>query len=171
MKPPLTHTPDPSLDLLLERTVDVPVELVWKAWTTPDLIKQWFAPRPWSTMECEIDLRPGGRFKTVMCNPEGQEFPGEGCILEVVENSKLVWTSAMGPGYRPYVSGTGESHGGFVFTAIITLEAEGNQTKYSALVVHGDEESCKKHEAMGFYGGWATVLEQLVEVMQAEQGK
>ena len=57
----IEHTPDPSLDLLLERVVDVPVELVWKAWTTPDLIKQWFAPRPWTTPECKIDLRQIGR--------------------------------------------------------------------------------------------------------------
>ena len=82
--------PDPDLDIVLERTVDVAPELVWKAWTTPELIVQWFTPRPWSTLSCEIDLRPGGVFRTVMRSPEGEEFPNTGCILVVEEGRKLV---------------------------------------------------------------------------------
>src|SRR6201992_4289323 len=49
---------DPKLDLIMEREVDVPVSLVWKVWTTPEHLKQWFCPRPWSVTHCEIDLRP-----------------------------------------------------------------------------------------------------------------
>ena len=51
---------DPRLDLLLERVVDVPPDLVWTAWTVPAHVKKWFTPAPWKTVECEIDLRPGG---------------------------------------------------------------------------------------------------------------
>jgi len=97
----ITHKPDPKLDLALERVVDVPPSLVWAAWTTPEYVKQWFTPAPWRTVDCEIDLRPGGVFRTVMRSPEGQEFPNEGCYLEVIENEKLVWTGALKPGYRP----------------------------------------------------------------------
>jgi uncharacterized protein YndB with AHSA1/START domain len=68
-EPSFTH--DPECDLLLERLVDVPAELVWEAWTDPEHIKAWFTPRPWQTVACEIDLRPGGRFATVMRDPEG----------------------------------------------------------------------------------------------------
>ena len=100
----ITHQPDPALDLVLERVVDVPRELVWKAWTTPEILKRWFTPAPWTTVACEIDLRPGGRFHTVMRSPEGKDHPGTGCFLEVVEHEKLVWTSALGPGYRPQAS-------------------------------------------------------------------
>ena len=50
---------DPKTDLVLERVVDVAPELVWKAWTTPEYLKQWFTPAPWKTVGCEIDLRPG----------------------------------------------------------------------------------------------------------------
>ena len=46
--------------------MDVPRELVWLAWTTPEHVKQWFTPAPWTTVDCEIDLRPGGIFRTVM---------------------------------------------------------------------------------------------------------
>ena len=44
---------DPKLDLVLEREIDVPVELVWKAWTTPEHLREWFVPKPWTITECE----------------------------------------------------------------------------------------------------------------------
>jgi uncharacterized protein YndB with AHSA1/START domain len=74
----LIHQPDPLLDLVLERVVDVPPELVWAAWTTPEHVTHWFTPAPWKTVTCEIDLRPGGMFRTVMRSPEGQDFPNVG---------------------------------------------------------------------------------------------
>jgi len=155
---------DPKLDLVLERVVDVSKELLWAAWTQPEHIKKWFTPVPWMTVDCEIDLRPGGIFRTVMRSPEGQDFPNEGCYLEVVPNEKLVWTSALGPGYRPIMraSGTTTTCEELYFTAIITLEGHGSGTKYTARVLHGDEASTKKHEEMGFYQGWGTALDQLV---------
>ena len=97
----ITHKLDPKLDLVLERVVDVPPNLVWAAWTRPDYVKKWFTPAPWQTIDCEIDLRPGGIFCTVMRSPEGQDFPNTGCYLEVIENEKLVWTAALTAGYRP----------------------------------------------------------------------
>ena len=54
---------DPKLDLVLERVVDVPPELVWRAWTEPKHLMPWFTPAPWKTVDCEIDLRPGGIFQ------------------------------------------------------------------------------------------------------------
>ena len=126
--------PDPELDLVLERVVDVAPALVWAAWTKPEQIKKWFTPAPWQTVDCEIDLWPGGIFRTVMRSPEGQEFPYEGCYLEIVENRRLVWTGALGPGFRPRVSAGFP----FLFTAIITLEPHGSGTKYIARVLHAD---------------------------------
>jgi uncharacterized protein YndB with AHSA1/START domain len=164
---PIKHEPDPSLDLVLERVIDVPRELVWKAWTTPELMKQWFTPKPWQTTEVELDLRPGGIFRNKMKGPnEGEEFDGAGCILEVVEGSKLVWTSALGPGYRPQPGFDGADDGAFYFTAVITMEDYEGGTKYTALVVHADEKGKQKHEAMGFHGGWGAALDQLVELMK-----
>lgn len=164
MKTPMVHQPDPALDLLLERVTDVPKELVWAAWTTPDHIKKWFTPAPWKTVDCEIDLRPGGIFRTVMCSPEGELFPNAGCFLEIVENQKLVWTSAPAPGYRPvHTAGDGL---GLAFTAVISMEAHGSGTKYSALVIHADPESRKKHEDMGFHSGWGKAFDQLVALVK-----
>lgn len=73
---------DPKLDLRLERTIDVSPSLVWKAWTEPEHIVHWFTPAPWKTVECKIDLRPGGEFCSVMESPEGERFPNVGCYLE-----------------------------------------------------------------------------------------
>lgn len=150
---------DPQRDLVLERVVDVPPELVWQAWTRPEHLQEWFVPRPWSIAECEIDLRPGGTFRVVMRNPEGEIQPSTpGCYLEVVENRRLVWTDALGPGYRPSAEP--------FFTAIVTMEPEGSGTRYVARAIHGNPDNRKKHEEMGFYEGWGTVLDQLVEYVK-----
>ena len=162
----IIHQPDPKLDLVLERVVDVPRELVWMAWTTPEHLKKWFTPVPWTTVDCEIDLRPGGIFRTVMRSPEGQEFPNVGCYLEIVNTEKLVWTNVLAPGYRPSKPPAAMPCDTFSFTAVISLEPHGNGTKYTALVIHGDEEARKKHEDMGFRDGWGKALDQLVAVVK-----
>jgi len=167
MTQPIIHQPDSRLDLRFERIVDVPRELIWRAWTTPELLTQWFTPAPWKTVDCEIDLRPGGIFRTMMRSPEGQEMPGLGCYLEVVENEKLVWTNALAPGFRPCKDPEGTSCGSFFFTAIITLAPQGSATKYTALVLHGDEGARRQHEDMGFHEGWGKALDQLVDLVRS----
>jgi uncharacterized protein YndB with AHSA1/START domain len=161
---PRSFTHDPERDLLLERLVDVPVELVWQAWTDPEHLKAWFAPRPFETIECEIDLRPGGIFRTVMRAPDGTVFDDDtgGCFLEVHEPYRLVWTSALGPGYRPLPA---PEDGGFAFTAELTFEAVGGSTRYSARAIHASRDGAAAHEEMGFTQGWGTALDQLVEHM------
>ena len=150
-----TTAANPNLDLVLERVIDVPPELVWRCWTEPEHLKQWFAPRPWTVVDCQIDLRPGGMMRTVMRSPEGEDFPGEGCVLEVVSNRRLVWTDALLPGYRPSPEP--------FFTAVITIEPEGSGTRYTATAFHRDEAGRQRHEEMGFHEGWGTCLTQLAE--------
>jgi uncharacterized protein YndB with AHSA1/START domain len=153
-------TIDPKLDLVLERHADVSPAQVWKAWTTPEHLVKWFAPRPWTITECEIDLRPGGQIRFVMRSPEGKLYPNVGCYLEVVPNQRLVWTDALLPGYRPAPEP--------FFTAVVLFDSDGKGgTKYTAIAIHGKEETRKKHEAMGFHEGWAQVWDQLVEHVKA----
>jgi uncharacterized protein YndB with AHSA1/START domain len=133
---------------------------VWAAWTKPEHLKKWYTPAPWTTVDCEIDLWPGGIFRIAVRSPEGQEFPTEGCCLEIVENKKLVWTCALAPGFRPRPSPGFP----FEFTAIITLESHGNGTKYFARVLLKDAEDRKKPAAMGLIAGWGYTLDQLVAV-------
>ncbi len=148
---------DPERDLVLERVVPTSRTDIWAAWTTPSLIVQWFAPKPWKTTSAELDLRPGGASKITMESPEGQEFPNVGCILECVPNERLVFTDAMEPGFRP-------SKEPF-FTGIIELEDVDGGTLYRAIAKHKDVETRQKHEAMGFHAGWGQCLDQLVELM------
>lgn len=158
----MTKRPDfnPELDLILERVVDVRPELVWKAWTQPEHLKKWFTPKPWETIACEIDLRPGGIFSTTMRSPEGEVMPTDpGCYLEVVENRKLVFTDALGPGFRP-------KNEAFM-TAVVLLEPEGSGTRYTAIAMHADPDGRTKHEEMGFLNGWSTALDQLVELAKS----
>jgi len=152
-------TPDPKLDLVLERVVDVPRELVWAAWTQPEHIVKWFTPAPWKTIAAEVDLRPGGIFKTIMLSPDGQEYPNVGCVLEAVTNERLVMTDTLLPGFRPSAKP--------FFTAVVSLKSEGKGTRYTATAIHGDEAARNKHEEMGFHHGWGAALDQLVDLMRA----
>jgi uncharacterized protein YndB with AHSA1/START domain len=163
-----TYQADSKLDLGFARIVDVPRSLVWRAWTEPELLKPWFCPLPWITIDCEIDLRPGGIFRTTMQSPEGQEFPNSGCYLEIIPQTKLVWTNALLPGFRPSLPAAtcGSDDANFMFTAMIELADHASGTRYSATVIHADEAGCKKHEAMGFEGGWGTALDQLVALLK-----
>jgi uncharacterized protein YndB with AHSA1/START domain len=154
MTPPLILKPDPKLDLVLDRVIDVPRRLVWDAWTKPEHIVKWFTPAPWQTIHCELDLRPGGMFHFVMRSPEGQDFPNTGCFLEVIPEERLIWTDTLLPGYRP-------SEKPF-FTAAVTFEARGSSTRYVAMAIHGSEANTKKHAEMGFHDGWGKALDQLV---------
>jgi len=70
---------DPELDLKFERIVDLPPERIWAGWTEPELLKRWFCPLPWKTVDCEINLMPGGIFRTVMQGPDGEEVTNIGC--------------------------------------------------------------------------------------------
>ncbi len=164
---PPSFTTDPELDLLLERLVDVPTELIWKAWTDPEHVKAWFTPRPWKTTACEIDLRPGGRFFTVMRDPDGNEFPSAGCYLEVDPPSRLVWTTALLPGYRPLPA---DEDPDLPFTAELTFEPIGDSTRYSVRAIHGSRAAAETHEEMGFLDGWGTALDQLVEHLSSQAG-
>jgi uncharacterized protein YndB with AHSA1/START domain len=152
-------TINPATDLVLERVVDVPPAKVWEAWTTPEILMQWFTPAPWSTKSIELDLRPGGKFNSVMLSPEGQEFPNLGCVLEVVEGKKLVFTDTLHAGFRPSANP--------FMTAIVEIIPEGNGTRYRATALHKDEETKKKHEEMGFHHGWSAALDQMVAMIQA----
>ena len=151
---------DPDRDLIFTRVVAAPRARLWAGWTKPAMLMQWFCPAPWSVVACEIDLRPGGIFATTMRSPEGQEFPNVGCFLEVIPQERLVWTDALGPGYRP-------TDNPFM-TGIISLRDVPGGTEYSARVVHRDPATRIKHEEMGFLSGWGTALDQLVALIARE---
>lgn len=169
MSESLPFDPDPRLDLVFERVVDAPPAKVWTAWTRPEHIKKWFTPDPWKTVECEIDLRPGGVFRTVMRSPEGKDFPNLGCYLEVVPERRLVWTEALLPGWRPAPEVRGDTCASLCATIALLLEPRGKGTRYTAVALHRDPETRKRHEDMGFQEGWGKALDQLIDLVNGRR--
>jgi hypothetical protein len=96
-----SRVPDPQRDIVLERVVNASPGVLWRVLTEPEHAKKWTTPLPWVTVECEIDLRPGGVFRTLMRSPEGESSVNLCCFLDIVEEKRLVWTNALLPGYRP----------------------------------------------------------------------
>ena len=95
-------TDNADYSLILTRTFDAPAAKVYKCWTDPDLMKQWFAPRPFTTPVIEVDLRAGGANRIVMQDEAGNQYPNQGVYLEVVPNRKVVFTDASPqPGSPP----------------------------------------------------------------------
>ncbi|MGA2043650.1 MAG: SRPBCC family protein [Roseiarcus sp.] len=140
-------------DLLLTRLIDAPREKLYRAWTEPDLLRQWFAPLPYTTPVAELDVRPGGASYIVMRGPDGVDLPNRGVYLEVVPYEKLVFTNAYARAWEP-------SEKPFM-TAIVTFADEGGRTRYTALVRHWTLADRQTHETMGFHRGWGQAADQL----------
>jgi uncharacterized protein YndB with AHSA1/START domain len=148
--------PSPALELTLTRIIDAPRERLFKAWTTR--FKEWWGPHGMTTPFCEMDLRPGGVFRTVMRAPDGTEYPTKGVFLEVVENERIVFTDAYAAGWQPSPD--------IFFTAITTFEElPGGRTRYTARALHWTAENREKHQKMGFHQGWGESLERLVALV------
>jgi len=160
------RTADARLDLVLERVVKASPSVLWRVLTEPEHARQWTTPLPWRTVECEIDLRPGGVFRTLMRSPEGEESVNLCCFLEIVPERRLVWTNALLPAFRPAPTPAVVPF----ITAEFTLRPEGSGTRYVAHVMHRDEADCRKHVALGFHDGWTTVTAQLADLAARLQG-
>ena len=149
----------PEHELVPTRLLDAPREHVYRCWTEPALMKQWFAPKPYTTPVAEVDLRVGGAGRIVMKSPEGQEIPCPGQYLELVPGRKIVSTDA-------YVGDWVPNPNKPFMTMVLTFEDEdgpGNKkmTRYTARIWHWSAEDKKKHEEMGFHQGWGQCADQL----------
>jgi uncharacterized protein YndB with AHSA1/START domain len=89
---PEQHTKE--RELVMTRVFDAPRSLVFKAWTEPERIKQWWGPRGAVTLSCEMDFRPGGLWRTRSKAPDGREFVSRSVFREIVEPERLVFTYA-----------------------------------------------------------------------------
>lgn len=144
-------------ELALMRFVDAPPERVFAIWTRR--FREWWGPHGMTTPSCEMELRPGGVFKTVMRAPDGSEYPTRGVFLEVVAGERIVFTDAFDPGWRP--------HPGIFVTAVTTFERhDADRTRLTARALHWTEEACARHAAMGFAQGWGESLDRLAALAE-----
>ncbi|MAZ20816.1 SRPBCC family protein [Roseovarius sp.] len=150
---------DPKTDLSFTRRLAAPRALIWDCWTSPDHIPHFFIPAPHQVTRCDIDLRVGGRFNTTFL-VEGQEMENTGVYLEVVPQTRLVFTDGYSEGWKPAPDP--------FMTAILDLEDDGaGGTLYTATARHRSPEARKSHEDMGFHDGWGTVADQLERYAQS----
>lgn len=145
---------DPKRDLELTRTIAATPAAIWRCWTEPELLKQWFCPAPYKVTHAEVDPTPGGIFLTAMQAPDGTDFDAEpGCVLAAEPGKLFSFTDGLAPGFRPRASG--------FMTGIITMAAIETGTRYTARVLHASTEDRQKHVDMGFHEGWGTAADQL----------
>ena len=155
---PLSTTSAVGRDLILTRDFDARPDKLYRAWTEPALLTQWFTPAPWTTPKAELDVRSGGSSLITMRGPDGTEFPNHGVFLEVVPNRRLVltdaYTSAWVPSEKPFM------------TVTLTFDDLGSgRTRYTARVSHWTVADREQHEQMGFHKGWPIATEQLAAVV------
>jgi uncharacterized protein YndB with AHSA1/START domain len=134
--------------LTLKRTFDVPVKLVWEAWTQPEHVINWWAPKGMKIEVIKHDFSVGGKWKYVMPMPDGSEFISEGEYLEIVEFKKIITTA----NFKPMTEGV---------EIQALFEENGDKTNFTFNVVHQTEEYCKQQEKMGFYNGWGSAFDRL----------
>lgn len=147
---------DPALDLTIERIIRASPSSVWRAWTDPALLQQWWVPAPLVARIDTLDARPGGSFITSM-SEDGRVFTPhtDGIFLVVEQESRLVFTNAITSGWRPAAPAP------VSMTAEILLHDHPEGTDYRAVVRHGDPVARDLHRDLGFFDGWGAVTAAL----------
>jgi len=141
-------------ELHLTRTFDAPRALVWKAWTDPKMVAQWWGPRMFDTPLCQVDARSGGLITIHMRGPDGNIYPMKGIFTEVVEPERLVFTSyaMMTPDGDPFLE----------LRNTVTLSEERGKTtlKVDVVVVKATAEA--ESPLAGMNQGWNEQMDKLV---------
>ncbi|MEZ5945561.1 MAG: SRPBCC domain-containing protein [Hyphomonas sp.] len=161
MQDPTAPEASHPFDLVLERTIAAPAYTLYRCYTEPDLVCQWFCPKPWKVTEAKLDVRPGGASYHRMDGPNGEVNHVRGQYLEVVPGRRLVGTDA-------YVGDWVLSENPPFMTSIITFRDLGDGTAlYRAVARHWSEEAMKGHESMGFHEGWGKAADQLEDLAKS----
>lgn len=151
-------------ELAIERVIDAPRALVWRAMT--ERLAEWWCPRPWTTEIVALEWRAGGRFALTMHGPEGAVHGGDGMLLEVVPGERIVLTNALGEDWAPQAAEPMAIVGTFALA-----DAPDDRTVYRASARHWSATDMKTHDAMGFATGWGICADQLAEVVQGMKGE
>ncbi|MCV9998341.1 SRPBCC domain-containing protein [Pararhizobium sp. YC-54] len=153
--------PAGKADLVLTRTFNAPAALVYKVWTDPYHLAQWWGPHCFTNPVCEVDLRPGGVIRIHMKGPDGQMYPSNGTFKEIVENERLVFTS------------TYDGEDGIPMLEALNTVTFTEQDGQTVLTLHA--QVLKATEAVlpaldGMEEGWSQSLEKLAAVIATVTG-
>ena len=143
-----------AYEMSFTRLLEAPADKLFRLWTDPARMHEWFCPRPWTVTDVQMDVRPGGASRMTMKGPNGESFPNPGQYLEIVPDRRIVFTDAFTGGWTP--------RDGMPFmVGIVEFQPEGDKTRYTCTVRHWTEEARARHEQMGFPAGWEIVAGQL----------
>ncbi len=156
----MTDPATDSLALRIERVLRAPRAAVWRCWSEPELLCQWYCPRPWGVSRAEIELHAGGRFFVQMQGPAGEQVPCPGVYLQVEPGRRLVFTDAFTRAWVP-------SAKPFMVGDILLEDAPEGATRYVAQALHWNAADRDTHRAMGFEGGWNAAADQLEALAQS----
>jgi uncharacterized protein YndB with AHSA1/START domain len=154
---------DPDYDLTLQRVIRASPSAIWRAWTEPARLAQWWIPAPMVTRVDLLDVCPGGGFVTRM-SEDGKEFVShtDSVFLVVEDGRRLVFTNAVTSAWRP---ATPEP---VAMTAEIILDEHPDGTLYRVTVRHGDPAARARHQELGFFDGWGSVTAALADLVEQE---
>jgi uncharacterized protein YndB with AHSA1/START domain len=138
--------------ILITREFDAPRHLVYKAWTTPELVRRWWHANRGEMTICEIDLRVGGKWRYVMVADGGMEVAFHGEYREIVPNERIVSTEVF----------EGMPDAEAVNT--LTLAETDGRTRVELLVQHASKEHRDAHVSSGMEAGLQDALDLLEQV-------
>jgi uncharacterized protein YndB with AHSA1/START domain len=155
-------------DIVITREFAAPRQMVWDAWTNPEIIEKWFGPKGFNTRVDKQDFHVGGRSVYVMIGPDAKEYPASGTYKEIVPIEKIV---SVGDGFDDdFVAAHPEMDlpkGVMTLTAL--FDDLDKRTKLTLVTSHSSIEERKKHEAMGVVGGWNSSFDKLDELISELQ--
>ena len=152
---------NPDLDLTLQRVIRAPRAVVWRAWTDPSQLEQWWVPAPAVARVDRLEAQPGGAFVTRISD-DGVEFGPhmDASFLVVDDGERLVFTNAVDSRWRPTRPDP------IAMVAEIVLRDHPDGTDYRVVVRHGDPAARARHEELGFFDGWGAVTGQLAAFVE-----
>ena len=148
-------------EIVITRVFNARRELVFKAWTDPKHVVQWWGPKGFTTRVTELDLRPGGKWRYVMIGPDGTEYPAKGVFREIVPLERIVTSDEFDEGFEKVMNA--DLPRGMVTTAV--FEDLGSNTKLTLRIMHESTEDRRKHEKMGVIEGWNSSFDCLDELL------
>jgi uncharacterized protein YndB with AHSA1/START domain len=148
-------------EIVITRVFNAPCKLVFKVWTDPKHVAQWWGPKGFTTRVTELDLRPGGKWRYVMIGPDGTEYPVKGVFREIVPLERIVTSDEFDEGFEKVVNA--DLPRGIVMTAV--FEDLVGKTKLTLRIMHESVEDRRKHEEMGVIAGWNSSFDCLDEFL------
>ena len=143
-------------ELVLRRVFDAPRDLVWKVWTDPAHLGQWWGPKGFTNPRCEWDARPGGTIHIDMQAPDGVVYPMSGVFQEVVERERLVFVSSA-------LDENGKSMFDVMNTVTLTEERGKTALTLQARVISVTERAPQHLKGMEM--GWTQSFDRLAEYL------